>query len=188
MSLTVAFKEILIGARFMSFHVVNNVILCYAKCNACTIAIDLTKERCEKNLASVSFWKHKYIPVLILDPYITIKLLYNDKLVVKKKTKAKKGTSSPCWNEPFAFDLDENDLNNYMLVFTIKGKDIFSSPTKIGVVYVGVRAESTGRQHWIDSVCCKNNMMRQVTMTHKLSWLDDMEKVREIIHTQILEA
>lgn len=103
------------------------------------------------------------------DPYITIKLLYNDELVVKKKTKSKKGSSSPCWNEPFAFDLDQNDLTKYMLIFTMKCKDIFSSVTKLGVVRIGAMAESTGKDHWNDSVCSKNNTMRQVTMTHKLS-------------------
>ena len=103
------------------------------------------------------------------DPYITIKLLYNDELVLKKKTKSKKGTSSPCWNEPFAFDLEQNDLAKYLIIFTIKSKDIFSTDTKLGTIGIGALAESTGREHWNESVCSKNNTMRQVTMTHKLA-------------------
>ena len=106
---------------------------------------------------------------LFPDPYITIRLFYDGELVVKKKTKCKKGITTPCWNEPFAFDLDQSDLTKYMIIFTVKGKDIFSSSTRLGTVRVGAEADSTGREHWNESVCSKSNTMRQVTMTHKLS-------------------
>lgn len=102
------------------------------------------------------------------DPYITVKLRYKDEDISKKKTKVKKGTSSPCWNEPFVFDLEKEDLDNYLLVFAVKSRDLFSSCSKIGTVYVGAKASSTGNEHWLASVCSKTNTMRQVTMSHKL--------------------
>ncbi|XP_046856769.1 tetratricopeptide repeat protein 37-like [Xenia sp. Carnegie-2017] len=102
------------------------------------------------------------------DFYISIKLLHNDELVVKRKTRTRKGSFSACWNQPYAFDLEEDDLDNYMLIFTVKAKDIFASATKLGVVHIGAHAQSSGEEHWRESVCCKNNTMRQVTRTHKL--------------------
>lgn len=104
-----------------------------------------------------------------VDTYITIKLLYKDQVTSKKKTKVRKGSSNPCWNEPFVFDLEEKDADDYQLLFALKGRDIFSSSTMVGTVRIGPRASLTGKTHWNDSVCSKNNTMRQVTMTHKLS-------------------
>ena len=104
-----------------------------------------------------------------VDPYITIKLLFNNEVISKKKTTVKKG-AYPIWNEPFVFDLVETDVHNYELVFAVKNRDLFSSSSKLGSVCIGPQTSLTGKQHWKTSVCSKNNTMRQVTMSHRLLW------------------
>ena len=100
---------------------------------------------------------------------MTVKLICKHEVISKKRTKVKKGTSNPCWNEPFVFDLEEENLGDYCLLFSVKGRDLFSSRTKLGAICIGPKASSTGETHWNDSVCSKNNTMRQVTMAHKLT-------------------
>ncbi|XP_026672586.1 synaptotagmin-4-like [Ceratina calcarata] len=57
----------------------------------------------------------------LADPYVKIYLLYNNQRIAKKKTRMRKRTLSPVFNESFNFDIpnDADGLNNVSLEFML---------------------------------------------------------------------
>lgn len=57
----------------------------------------------------------------LADPYVKIYLLYNSQRIAKRKTRVKKRTLSPVFNESFGFDIPNgaDGLNNVSLEFML---------------------------------------------------------------------
>lgn len=57
----------------------------------------------------------------LADPYVKIYLLYNSQRIAKRKTRVKKRTLSPVFNESFVFDIPNgaDGLNNVSLEFML---------------------------------------------------------------------
>ena len=73
------------------------------------------------------------------DPYVKIMLLYNDQVHAKRKTKIKKQTLNPSFDETFVFELPPNheNLKKMKLDFVLKDYDRFGANDVIGKVAFG---------------------------------------------------
>ena len=106
--------------------------------------------------------------VLQSDPYVKIKLLYLGEVIEKKHTKSQRRNSTPCWNEPFVFNIDEEKgLNNYELIFLVRRRDLLSPHSTLGVVRIGAQVGGAGQSHWY-AMMAKGNLMRQVARRHRI--------------------
>ncbi|XP_028406848.1 synaptotagmin-7-like [Dendronephthya gigantea] len=106
--------------------------------------------------------------VLQSDPYVKIKLLYQGEVIDKKQTKSQRRNSSPCWNEPFVFNVDEEKgLSNYELIFLVRRRDLLSPHSTMGCVRIGAQVGGAGQSHWY-AMLAKGNLMRQVARRHRI--------------------
>ena len=86
-----------------------------------------------------------------------VKLLLNLNVVQTKKTSCKHRTSSPCWNEPLVFEIDEKiQMSEYSLCFKVKSRNKLSEDPTLGEVQVGYDADGLGKEHWKDMTVKKN--------------------------------
>lgn len=106
--------------------------------------------------------------VLQNDPYVKIKLLYQGEVIDKKQTKSRSPSATPCWNQPFVFNVDEEKgLNNYELIFLLRRRDLISPHSSLGLVRIGAQVGGAGQSHWY-AMMAKGNLMRQVARCHKI--------------------
>ena len=84
------------------------------------------------------------------DPYVKIRLFKNGRLNQKWKSKVKRNTLIPIFNEPFQFDLSEMHPKQVALDILMMNCDPFSRINDVvGAVYIGAQVpHDTGRQHW----------------------------------------
>lgn len=100
------------------------------------------------------------------DPYVIVKLLLNLKPVKTKKTTHKRHTSSPCWNEPLVFEIDEKtSIFEYSLSFKVKNRNTLSEDPTLGQLEIGHHANALGKQHWKDMIVKKD---QDRAVCHKL--------------------
>jgi synaptotagmin-1 len=85
----------------------------------------------------------------LADPYVKIWLLKKGRRNQKWKSKVKRNTLIPIFNEPFQFDLSEINIKDAALEIMMMDYDRFSRNDIVGVIYIGGKVpHDTGRQHW----------------------------------------
>ena len=83
------------------------------------------------------------------DPYVKIWLLKKGRRNQKWKSKVKRNTLIPVFNESFQFDLSEMNVKEVAMEILMMDYDRFSRNDVVGVVYIGEQVpHDTGRQHW----------------------------------------
>ncbi|XP_053983987.1 synaptotagmin-4 [Hylaeus anthracinus] len=104
----------------------------------------------------------------LADPYVKIYLLYNNQRIDKKKTRVKKRTLSPVFNESFVFDIPNgaDGLNNVSLEFMLLDWDRVTKNEVIGrLEFGGPDCQDSASNHWRE-VC--SSPQRQIADWHKL--------------------
>ncbi|XP_076633853.1 synaptotagmin 4 isoform X2 [Colletes latitarsis] len=104
----------------------------------------------------------------LADPYVKIYLLYNNQRIAKKKTRVKKRTLCPVFNESFVFDIpnDPDGLNNVSLEFMLLDWDRVTKNEVIGrLEFGGPDCQYSALNHWKE-VC--SSPQRQIADWHKL--------------------
>lgn len=104
----------------------------------------------------------------LADPYVKIYLLYNNQRIAKKKTRMRKRTLSPVFNESFVFDIpnDADGLNNVSLEFMLIDWDRVTRNEVIGrLEFGGPKCQGSALNHWRE-VC--GSPQRQIADWHKL--------------------
>ncbi|XP_077989141.1 synaptotagmin-11-like [Glandiceps talaboti] len=101
------------------------------------------------------------------DPYVKIHLLYNNQRLAKKKTRLKKRTLNPVFNESFLFDVPIEGLQNVSLEFQILDHDRVTKNEIIGRLIICSKAIGEDeRRHWKEIM---ENPRKQIAEWHKLS-------------------
>ncbi|XP_029037691.2 synaptotagmin-4 [Osmia bicornis bicornis] len=104
----------------------------------------------------------------LADPYVKIYLLYNSQRIAKQKTRVKKRTLSPLFNESFVFDIPNgaDGLNNVSLEFMLIDWDRVTRNEVIGrLEFGGPDCQGSALNHWRE-VC--SSPQRQIAEWHKL--------------------
>ncbi|KAG9437188.1 synaptotagmin-4 [Apis mellifera carnica] len=104
----------------------------------------------------------------LADPYVKIYLLYNSQRIAKRKTRVKKRTLSPVFNESFVFDIPNgaDGLNNVSLEFMLIDWDRVTRNEVIGrLEFGGPECQGSALNHWRE-VC--SSPQRQIADWHKL--------------------
>ncbi|XP_071858102.1 synaptotagmin 4 [Bombus fervidus] len=104
----------------------------------------------------------------LADPYVKIYLLYNSQRIAKRKTRVKKRTLSPVFNESFGFDIPNgaDGLNNVSLEFMLIDWDRVTRNEVIGrLEFGGPNCQGSALNHWRE-VC--SSPQRQIADWHKL--------------------
>ncbi|XP_070543187.1 synaptotagmin-11-like [Ptychodera flava] len=101
------------------------------------------------------------------DPYVKIHLMYNNQRLAKKKTRLKKRTLNPVFNESFLFDVPIEGLQNVSLEFQILDHDRVTKNEIIGRLVIGAKASGEEeKRHWKEIT---ENPRKQIAEWHKLS-------------------
>ncbi|XP_076231772.1 synaptotagmin 4 isoform X2 [Calliopsis andreniformis] len=104
----------------------------------------------------------------LADPYVKIYLLYNNQRIAKRKTRVKKRTLSPVFNESFTFDIPNgaDGLNNISLELMLLDWDRVTRNEVIGrLEFGGPKCQESALNHWRE-VC--SSPQRQIADWHKL--------------------
>ncbi|CAH1797868.1 unnamed protein product [Owenia fusiformis] len=78
------------------------------------------------------------VSAVLPEHYVIVNLLKNCKHVTYKETRAQKG-QNPVWNEPFLFDISNDELHDYSIEFIIMRGRLFHKDGVLGHVVVGSR-------------------------------------------------
>lgn len=102
------------------------------------------------------------------DPYVKINMLYADQRMAKKKTRLKKRTLNPVFNESFLFDIPQDGLENISLEFQVLDHDRVTKNEVIGRLEIGPTCEPDTSQslHWAEVL---QNPRKQIAEWHKLT-------------------
>ncbi|CAK9825487.1 SYT4 [Anthophora retusa] len=104
----------------------------------------------------------------LADPYVKIYLLYKSQRIAKRKTRVKKRTLSPVFNESFVFDIPNgaDGLSNVSLEFMLIDWDRVTRNEVIGrLEFGGPECQGSALNHWRE-VC--SSPQRQIADWHKL--------------------
>ncbi|XP_038071955.1 synaptotagmin-4-like [Patiria miniata] len=122
------------------------------------------------NKLTVVVLKAKNLPKMdvtgLSDPYVKIYLMYNNGRLAKKKTRLKKRTLNPVFNESFLFDVPLEGLENVSLEFQVLDHDRVMKNEIIGRLVIGKEAGENEAQHWADIM---RNPRKQMAEWHKLT-------------------
>ena len=100
------------------------------------------------------------------DPYVEIKVYYKGKRKYKWKSKVKKKTLTPMFNQDFMFDFADLDINDIVVKLVMKDEDFLSKDDFMGIVEFGESVDHpTGRAHWKEIMNCPNT---RITRWHSL--------------------
>ncbi|CAG5105390.1 Oidioi.mRNA.OKI2018_I69.chr1.g2089.t1.cds [Oikopleura dioica] len=99
------------------------------------------------------------------DPYVKIYLNRNGKRLKKKKTSVKKNTLTPYYNESFAFEVTQEQLQSVELVIKVVDHDQVGSNDPIGKVVLSKKATGQALKHWMGMI---NVPRRPVALWHTL--------------------
>ncbi|GFS72712.1 uncharacterized protein TNCV_1421001 [Trichonephila clavipes] len=117
-------------------------------------------------------------------PFIRVLLMHNGKLLKKKKTSSRQGSTSPVFNETLTFDVPPAQLDHVMFLVVASHRDpqdqSLSSPDSptsppnssgarksrhIGKVVIGSSVKGMALNHW---KAMKQSPRKQVTQWHIL--------------------
>ncbi|XP_076333486.1 synaptotagmin-5-like [Tachypleus tridentatus] len=115
-------------------------------------------------------------------PYVRVLLIHNGKLLKKKKTSSRPGTTCPSFNESLTFDIPSTEIENIVFLIVVSHRDpqdgSVSSPespttpsgsTKrdrhVGKVFIGSCIRGSALHHWL---AMKHAPRKQVTQWHTL--------------------
>ncbi|XP_010329431.2 synaptotagmin-8 [Saimiri boliviensis] len=86
----------------------------------------------------------------LVEPYVKVQLMLNQRKWKKRKTAGRKGTAAPYFNEAFTFLGPFSQVQNVDLVLAIwdRGPQLGAEP--VGKVHLGARASGQPLQHWAD--------------------------------------
>lgn len=89
----------------------------------------------------------------LADPYVKVYLIYKGKRLSKWKTKVKKNTLVPVFNESFEFLIPGLNLRDLMVQVVVMDYDRFSRNDHVGIVDFGCDVSNDGgRNHWQEIV------------------------------------
>ncbi|XP_012261413.2 synaptotagmin-5 isoform X2 [Athalia rosae] len=106
-----------------------------------------------------------------LDPFVKVYLLSGDKKVKRKKTKAQKGTRNPVWNESLSFNVPASALSTSAIEIIVldsgsgNNTPVGSCTVGPGSGLVGDKADSLGRNHWLNAT---QSPSKAIAMWHPL--------------------
>lgn len=103
------------------------------------------------------------------DPYVKINMLYGNQRMAKKKTRLKKRTLNPVFNESFLFDIPQEGLEDISLEFQVLDHDRVTKNEVIGRLEIGTscgEAETSQSLHWQEVL---QNPRKQIAEWHKLT-------------------
>ncbi|XP_056631269.1 synaptotagmin-C-like [Diorhabda sublineata] len=115
-----------------------NICLCYLPIADRLI---MTIFRCHKLKASALTGKS--------DPYVKIYMFLQDKMVKRKKTKIKKDTLNPVFNQAFVFEISKQQINDVTFVLRILDHDRVSKHDVMGYVVTGPKY-IISKNHWME--------------------------------------
>ncbi|XP_071965067.1 synaptotagmin-4-like [Antedon mediterranea] len=122
------------------------------------------------NKLTVVVLKAKNLPKMdvtgLSDPYVKMYLMYGTQRLAKKKTRLKKRTLNPVFNESFMFDVPIDGLENIHLEFHVLDHDRVTKNEIIGRLNIGKNANELEAKHWDDIV---QNPRRQFAEWHALT-------------------
>ena len=100
------------------------------------------------------------------DPYVKVYLIYNGKRLGKWKTKVKKNTLVPVFNESFQFLVPGLNMKNLMLQVVVMDYDRFSRNDHVGIVDLGSDVSNeSGQNHWEEII---NNPREAISHWHSI--------------------
>ncbi|XP_068964728.1 LOW QUALITY PROTEIN: synaptotagmin-8 [Petaurus breviceps papuanus] len=111
------------------------------------------------------------------DSYVKIRLLLNQKKGKKKKTTVKKNTSSPYFNEAFAFPVPSSQIQNVDLLVSVWGHRCLSRGEPCGKLVLGCRGTGHQLQHWSDMLA---HARRPIAQWHRLQSPEEVDKALQI--------
>ncbi|KAJ8029816.1 Synaptotagmin-4 [Holothuria leucospilota] len=124
------------------------------------------------NRLTVVVLKAKNLPKMdvtgLADPYVKINMLYGNQRMAKKKTRLKKRTLNPVFNESFLFDIPQEGLEDISLEFQVLDHDRVTKNEVIGRLEIGpsCEAETSQSLHWQEVL---QNPRKQIAEWHKLT-------------------
>ncbi|XP_007431740.1 synaptotagmin-2 [Python bivittatus] len=107
------------------------------------------------------------------DPYVKVQLILNKKKWKKKKTRVKKNTLNPYFNEAFVFEVPFSLIQNVDLVISVWDHDKVTKDEQIGKLYLSCRATGNQLHHWSDMLA---NPRRPVAQWHSLQPVEVIDK------------
>ena len=95
-----------------------------------------------------------------------MKVYEKGKRKYKWKSKVKKNTLSPLFNQDFAFDLSGMEMKDIVIKLLMKDEDFFGKDDFMGMVEFGEHVDHpTGRSHWKE---ISNSPNTRITRWHSL--------------------
>nr|XP_019574135.1 PREDICTED: synaptotagmin-8 [Rhinolophus sinicus]XP_019574136.1 PREDICTED: synaptotagmin-8 [Rhinolophus sinicus] len=101
----------------------------------------------------------------LAEPYVKVQLMLNQRKWKRRKTSARKSTTTPYFNEAFTFLVPFSQIQSVDLVLAVwaRGPRLRTEP--VGKVVLGTRASGQPLQHWADMLA---HARRPVTQWHRL--------------------
>lgn len=100
----------------------------------------------------------------LADPYVKVYLVHKGKQQSKWKTKVKKNTLNPVFNESFQFSIPKTGINlkDVSLDLVVMDYDRFSRDDRMGFVTIGEQStHESGRKHWADMLSSPGHSVSQ---------------------------
>jgi len=99
------------------------------------------------------------------DPYVKIYAQVGGKRIGKEKTRIKRKTLNPVWNETFEFDAPIDKIRELSFMLTVLDFDRILPNEAIGQVIIGYRTAGTSLKHWTEMM---NHPRKAIAMWHKI--------------------
>uniref|UniRef100_A0A8C3N0A9 Uncharacterized protein n=1 Tax=Geospiza parvula TaxID=87175 RepID=A0A8C3N0A9_GEOPR len=99
------------------------------------------------------------------DPFVKVHLILNRKKWKNKRTRVKKNTLSPYFNEVFVFEVPFSQIQNVDVVISVWDHDKVTKNEPIGKLFLGCRATGNQLRHWSDML---SNPRRPLAQWHIL--------------------
>ena len=90
--------------------------------------------------------------LFFLDPFVLITLKQNGKNVKRKKSRVKKQTLNPYYNEQFDFTVTTDKIEDTAVEFLVMDYDLFGGADVIGQVTIGANTYGPQLRQWKDMI------------------------------------